>query len=144
MKNFFTFQPYREGAFFLYFVASWTSPWRGTPGMWLMGVEVQDLKGNTLNVWSAIVRYFWFSLWFLFLNRCSFVAAGVLELGLVEKETVLGFIRSHVYLFTSVKHALLVSFFILPYAWKGQTVPDYLGKAKVAMKTHVWWNRLAD
>lgn len=133
-QDFYTYQPYSELVSILYYIIGWTNPTRATPGMMIFGIEVQDINGQTLSIRAALIRYFWFSLWLLYLNRISFIASLVYEGGWAEHEEIIRFLKENVFLMVFSKYGLLAILFVLPYVKSGRTVPDYFAKAHVVLR----------
>jgi|GEM_PF-4044487 len=122
----------RELVVLIYFMGSWVAPWRATPGMFLFRLQVVNEIGATLKLLPAFIRYFLFSLWFLYFNRRYFVFILGIEMGIYTLEEAQRIIYGHSWWFTGIKILLMLVLFLIPYSYLGvRTLPDYLSGARV-------------
>ncbi len=63
----------REIIIAAYFVFFWTSARTMTPGMKIMKIRLVSENGRHITLAQAFIRYLWFSLPVLWLNRCQFM-----------------------------------------------------------------------
>ena len=130
----YLFHIYREFIILLYFMGSWMAPWRATPGMLICQLQVVNQNKQTLSFKAALLRYFLFSLWFLYYNRRGMILFAQVDMeatSLAEMET---FIENYNSLFNLMKHGLMFILFIIPYVLIGRTLPDYASGARVIFR----------